>query len=235
MTPVRRRAGAQASGPQSGGAKPAAAPGAAAKLRRAAAPNRVRIIGGQWRRTPLPVVEAAGLRPTPDRVRETLFNWLDHDLSGFTCLDLFAGTGALGLEAASRGAALVWLAETEPRAQQALADIVLRLQAQDRVRLHRGNARILLTRLAEQGLRAGLVFIDPPFHQGLLDQVMPALPSVLLPEAWVYVEAESPLSQEQVEGWFGPKAAILRQASAGLVHYHLLRIYSAPEGAQENT
>ncbi|MBP8308945.1 MAG: 16S rRNA (guanine(966)-N(2))-methyltransferase RsmD [Burkholderiaceae bacterium] len=197
------------------------------------AAHRVRIIGGQWRRTPLAVVDAAGLRPTPDRVRETLFNWLGNDLSGLVCLDLYAGTGALGLEAASRGAATVWLADTEPRVQLALQAIIERLKAGDRVQLYRGDARDLLARLAQQGVRADVVFIDPPFRQGVLDAVMPALAPVLAREAWVYVETEAPLAAEQVVRWCGPDAQIVRQASAGQVHYHLLRIHS--EATQEKT
>jgi 16S rRNA (guanine(966)-N(2))-methyltransferase RsmD len=203
------------------------------KTRPAAAPHKVRIIGGQWRRTPLAVVSAAGLRPTPDRVRETLFNWLGNDLSGRVCLDLYAGTGALGLEAASRGASTVWLADNEPRVQLALQAIVERLKATDRVRLYRGDARGLLARLSMQGVRADLVFIDPPFRQGALDTIMPALTPVLASEAWVYVETETPLSAEQVVLWCGPQAQIVRQASAGQVHYHLLRIQ--PEAKQETS
>ena len=205
----------------------------AGTVKRAAAAHRVRIIGGQWRRTPLTVVDAAGLRPTPDRVRETLFNWLGNDLSGLVCVDLYAGTGALGLEAASRGAARVWLADTEPRVQRELQAVIERLKATDRVQLHRGDARGLLSRLAMQGVRADLVFVDPPFRQGLLDAVMPALAPVLAPEAWVYVETEAPLTAGQLANWCSGQVQIVRQASAGQVHYHLLRIHS--EATQETT
>ena len=212
----------------------APAPGKpAGKPRRAAAAHRARIIGGQWRRTPLTVVDATGLRPTPDRVRETLFNWLGNDLSGLVCLDLYAGTGALGLEAASRGAARVWLADTEPRVQRELQAVIERLKAADRVQLHRGEARGLLSRLALQGVRADIVFVDPPFRQGLLDAVMPALAPVLAPQAWIYVETEAPLTAGQVANWCSGQVEIIRQASAGQVHYHLLRIQS--EATQETT
>jgi len=212
----------------------APAPGKpAGKPRRAAAAHRVRIIGGQWRRTPLTVVDATGLRPTPDRVRETLFNWLGNDLSGLVCLDLYAGTGALGLEAASRGAARVWLADTAPRVQRELQAVIERLKAADRVQLHRGEARGLLSRLALQGVRADIVFVDPPFRQGLLDAVMPALAPVLAPQAWIYVETEAPLTAGQVANWCSGQVEIIRQASAGQVHYHLLRIQS--EATQETT
>ena len=215
-------------------AAPAPAPAKpAGTVKRAAAAHRVRIIGGQWRRTPLTVVDAAGLRPTPDRVRETLFNWLGNDLSGLVCVDLYAGTGALGLEAASRGAARVWLAETEPRVQRELQAVIERLKAADRVQLHRGDARGLLSRLAMQGVRADIVFVDPPFRQGLLDAVMPALAPVLAREAWIYVETEAPLTDGQLANWCSGPAQIVRQASAGQVHYHLLRIHS--EATQETT
>lgn len=196
--------------------------------------HRVRIIGGLWRRTPLPVVATDGLRPTPDRVRETLFNWLGNDLTGLVCLDLFAGTGALGLEAASRGADSVWLAETEPRAQQALQAIIERLGAGDRVQLYRGEARGLLSRLIARGVRAHLVFLDPPFQSQALATILPALAPVLAPQAWVYVEAAAALDEAQVRQWCGAGASIVRHDRAGQVHYHLLRLNSAPLGPQEN-
>src|SRR3954451_9413684 len=103
------------------------------------APHQVRIIGGLWKRTKLDVADRPGLRPTPDRVRETLFNWLGQDLSGWRCVDAFAGTGALGLEAASRGAADVLLVESEGVLVEQLREIVKRLAA-EQVRVQRGNA-----------------------------------------------------------------------------------------------
>lgn len=198
-------------------------------------PQRVRIIGGRWRRTPLPVVEAAGLRPTPDRVRETVFNWLGQDLHGLRCADLFAGTGALGLEAASRGALHVWLAETAPAAQRALAEIIDRLDASALVDLHRGDANSLLRRLDAQGVRLDVVFLDPPFHQGALDAVMPGLRGVLADPAIVYVESERPITDTDLVGWFGSDARIVRQGSAGQVHYHLLRKEAADDRPREPT
>ena len=217
--------------------KPTAPSGSAALARprhlQGSPAHEIRIIGGQWKRTRLKVPDRPGLRPTPDRVRETLFNWLGNDLSGLVCVDLYAGTGALGLEAASRGAARVWLAETEPRVQRELQAVIERLKAADRVQLHRGDARGLLSRLAMQGVRADIVFADPPFRQGLLDAVMPALAPVLAPEAWVYVETEAPLTAGQLANWCSGPAQIVRQASAGQVHYHLLRIHS--EATQETT
>src|SRR5215510_9893234 len=110
-------------------------------------PNQVRIIGGQWKRTPLPVADRPGLRPTPDRVRETLFNWLGQDLAGWRCVDAFAGTGALGLEAASRGADDVLLVEAEAALVDQLRALVKKLEA-DNVRVQRGNALTVLAGLA---------------------------------------------------------------------------------------
>ena len=188
----------------------------------AAGAHRVRIIGGAWKRTPLVVPDVPGLRPTPDRVRETLFNWLGQDLSGLACLDAFAGTGALGLEAASRGAAPVWLVEPEQRAQAAIAAAVARLHA-DQVRLVRGDALHAIERAREEGRRFDVVFLDPPFGQGWLARVVPALPPVLAPGARLYVEAEAPLGADDLARWLGPGAEVLRSARAGQVFYHLLQ------------
>src|SRR3954468_19195050 len=101
-------------------------------------PNQVRIIGGMWKRTPLPVADRPGLRPTPDRVRETLFNWLGQDLEGWRCVDPFAGTGALGMEAASRGAASVTLVEQEPELVTKIRAIAEKLKAEG-VQVQRAN------------------------------------------------------------------------------------------------
>jgi 16S rRNA (guanine(966)-N(2))-methyltransferase RsmD len=198
------------------------------------AAHRVRIIGGLWRRTPLSVVDAPGLRPTPDRVRETLFNWLGQDLTGLVCADLFAGTGALGLEAASRGAASVHLAETHPAARRALAAVIARLQASGRVSLHGGDCASLLARLRERGERIDIAFVDPPFRQGVLETVMPLLAGVLAPGARIHLESEAALEPAQLRRWLGPDARVLRQARAGQVHYHLLALEPAPDGLQEN-
>src|SRR4051812_49877305 len=101
-------------------------------------PSEVRIIGGQWKRTKLPVPDRPGLRPTPDRVRETLFNWLGQDLSGWRCMDVFAGTGALGFEAASRGAVQVVLVEQDPQLAELLRAAQRKLEA-GAVRVQRGD------------------------------------------------------------------------------------------------
>lgn len=152
-----------------------------------ATPGAVRIIGGVWRGSKLPVPERSGLRPTPDRVRETLFNWLAPVIAGSRCLDLFAGTGALGLEAASRGAGEVLLVERDPAAVAALRSHVERLRA-SQVRIHAGDALDLLRQPPAQPFN--LVFLDPPYDAGLL---APALAAVrashwLAPGALVYCE-----------------------------------------------
>jgi len=179
--------------------------------------HTIRIVGGQYRRTRIPVPDIDGLRPTPDRVRETLFNWLTHfwggDYHDKRILDLFAGTGALGFEAASRGVAHVQMVESNPAAVAALRSLRTRLGA-DNVRIHSGDALRALARMREQPF--DLVFVDPPFGQNLLAQVWDALPPVLGPHSLVYVESESVP---------GPPSAfeILRQSKAGHVHFCLLR------------
>jgi 16S rRNA (guanine966-N2)-methyltransferase len=180
-------------------------------------PNQVRIIGGAWKRTPLPVADRPGLRPTPDRVRETLFNWLGQDLSGWRCVDAFAGTGALGLEAASRGAADVLLVEAEGALVDQLQAIVKKLDAQN-VRVRRGNALGVLAALPAAG--ADLVFLDPPFDANLFDRALAAARPAVREGGFIYLEAP-------VE-WHGEALARhrlerVRHMRAGAVHGHLLR------------
>lgn len=178
--------------------------------------GRVRIIGGAWKRTPITVVEAAGLRPTPDRVRETVFNWLNAAIAGSRCLDVFAGTGALGLEAASRGAQRVVLIEQDRAACLAIRALIEKLKAQDRVSLLEGDALAKLTELAtDQMNRFDLVFLDPPFGERWLERVWSRLLPLLRDDARVYVEAEQAFRPP--EGW-----CIDRSGRAGQVHYHLL-------------
>src|SRR3954467_1505025 len=129
-----------------------------ASAARRSLPNQVRIIGGTWKRTPLPVADRPGLRPTPDRVRETLFNWLGQDLTGWRCVDAFAGTGALGVEAAARGAADVLLVESEGALVDQLRAIAKKLDAGN-VRVQRGNALSVLAGLPPAGLDS--IFLDP--------------------------------------------------------------------------
>lgn len=179
-------------------------------------PQRVRIIGGVWKRTPIEVAQAPGLRPTPDRVRETLFNWLGQDLSGLDCLDLFAGTGALGFEAASRGARSVAMVELSRTPRQMIETLAARLQART-ISVIESDARRALARFAQAGRRFDLVFLDPPFGQGWLERVLPELPVVLAPGARVYLESET--------AWSSGAGAfeLERSGRAGQVHYHLLR------------
>src|SRR3954452_15703795 len=162
-------------------------PRSASPVRRSL-PNQVRIIGGQWKRTLLPVADRPGLRPTPDRVRETLFNWLGQDLTGWRCVDAFAGTGALGLEAASRGAADVLLEEAEGALVDQLRALTKKLDARN-VRVQRGNALTVLAALPPAGV--DLVFLDPPFDAGLFDKALAAARPALAEQAFVYLEAPS--------------------------------------------
>jgi 16S rRNA (guanine966-N2)-methyltransferase len=180
-------------------------------------PREVRIIGGQWKRSKLPVADAPGLRPTPDRVRETLFNWLGQDLSGWRCLDAFAGSGALGFEAASRGASAVLLLERDRRLARSLSDTKERLKA-DTLRVENADALAWMARSATACFE--LVFIDPPFDS---DSVVPALDAalrVVVEGGYIYLEAAHA---------FAPEAAaqrglrIHRQSRAGAVHFHLLQ------------
>jgi 16S rRNA (guanine966-N2)-methyltransferase len=184
---------------------------------RSSRPNQVRIIGGQWKRTPLPVADRPGLRPTPDRVRETLFNWLGQDLSGWRCVDAFAGTGALGLEAASRGAADVLLVEAEGALVDQLRALARKLDART-VRVQRGNALTVLAALPPAGV--DLVFLDPPFEAGLFDKALAAARPVLTPEGFLYLEAPSAWDAQALAPY---RLEPLRHMKAGAVHGHLLR------------
>ena len=179
-----------------------------------AAPQEVRIIGGQWRRSRLPVADAPGLRPTPDRVRETLFNWLGQDLTGWRCLDAFAGSGALGFEAASRGAAQVLLVERDRRLAENLRQVRQRLQAQA-VEVVCAPAQTVFAGMASGSL--DLVFLDPPYGQGLLGPALEATARVVRPGGWVYAEDAQRL------GALPAAWAQHRQGRAGKVHHHLLQ------------
>lgn len=174
--------------------------------------NRVRIVGGRWRSRLLAFPDVPGLRPTPDRVRETLFNWLGQDLTGKACLDLFAGSGVLGLEAASRGARCVVMVERDPRA---CATLERNLQALGPapVRLVRGDA---LEFLASDGGVYDVVFLDPPYAMGERDRLLERVRARLAPGALVYVEGPETLDARG--GW-----EVFRSGRAGAVHYQLLR------------
>lgn len=202
----------------------------------------IRIIGGHWKRSRLPVPERPGLRPTPDRVRETLFNWLGQSLTGWQVFDMFAGTGALGLEAASRGAARVWLAEQDARLAAALQQHRQRLlgaqnpknaqtpesaaprsPAPPHIEVLRGDGIAALRQLAPRcagGL--DLVFIDPPYAQPRL--YLPALQAAaaaLRPGGLLYLEADHPWADRPELP--ASALALRRHLKAGAVHAHLLQ------------
>jgi len=150
--------------------------------------GQVRIIGGRWRNTRLPVPDLPGLRPTSDRVRETLFNWLLPALPGARVLDLFAGSGALGLEAVSRGAASACLVERDPALAAGLRASVARLQAQAQIQVVQDDVlRWLAAPSADAP--ADIAFVDPPFADGLWDAVLQRLPARLAADAWLYLES----------------------------------------------
>lgn len=156
---------------------------------RTGSPGAVRIIGGRWRGSKLPVASSEGLRPTSDRVRETLFNWLQPMLSGARVLDLFAGTGALGLEALSRGAREVLLVEREPLLAESLRQTCLRLQAGGSASVLRADALELL-RTPMHG-RFDLVFLDPPFDADAWAVAIGRLEPWLSPDAWLHLESRA--------------------------------------------
>lgn len=187
----------------------------------AQAAHEVRIIGGQWKRSKLPVVDRPGLRPTPSRVRETVFNWLGQDLTGWRCLDAFAGTGALGLEAGSRGAAAVTLVEQDPALCKSLQSTVRRLKAEG-VRVERGDGVAALRQRAGQGL--DLVFLDPPFADGaneaLFNAALQAARQAVGEQGLVYLEAPRAWTEDEL-AQIGLQAH--RQGKAGQVHFHLLQ------------
>jgi len=181
------------------------------------APHEVRIIGGRWKRTKLPVADKPGLRPTPDRVRETLFNWLGQDLTGWRCVDVFAGTGALGLEAASRGAAHVLVVEQDPQLVDQLRAIQAKLSAAE-VKIERGNGLSALSALAPGSV--DLILLDPPFDAGLYEKSLRSAASAISPEGFIYLEAPSAWDDAALAP-FGLSA--MRHLKAGAVHAHLLR------------
>jgi 16S rRNA (guanine966-N2)-methyltransferase len=181
------------------------------------APHQVRIIGGRWKRTKLPVADKPGLRPTPDRVRETLFNWLGQDLTGWRCVDVFAGTGALGFEAASRGATQVLLVEQDPQLVDQLRVMQAKLGAAE-VKVERGNGLSALASVAPASL--DLVFLDPPFDAGLYEKALLAAVAALSRDGSIYLEAPSAWDDAALAP-FG--LAAVRHLKAGAVHAHLLR------------
>ncbi len=178
----------------------------------------VRIIGGDWKRTLLPVPSVPGVRPTPARARETVFNWLGQRLEGRTCLDLFAGSGALGFEAASRGAARVALVERHPRLVRQLRQNQQKLDAR-RVEIVQSDAVRFLTACALE--RFDIIFIDPPFASSLIERVLPLCDPRTRASGVVYVE--SPQAFHLFDANIFGNWQIDRQGKAGAVHYALLR------------
>ncbi len=187
--------------------KPAARP-------RGGPPNEVRLIGGQWKRSKLPVADRPGLRPTPDRVRETLFNWLGQDLDGWRVLDAFAGSGALGFEAGSRGAAAVLLLERDPALVASLNAQAQRLKAAT-LRIERADAMAWMR--ASAPARFELVLLDPPFDADLAVPAARAAAPLVVPGGFLYVEAAAPLAE--------PPAGfeVHRAGKAGPVSFQLFR------------
>ncbi|MDH5572454.1 MAG: 16S rRNA (guanine(966)-N(2))-methyltransferase RsmD [Gammaproteobacteria bacterium] len=181
--------------------------------------NSLRIIGGQWRGRKLAFPDAQGLRPTPDRVRETLFNWLVPYVGGARCLDLFAGSGALGLEALSRGASEVVLVDSHAEVIKYLNEHVRLLDATARARLVKADARAFLEATTEiKTAPFDIVFLDPPYHSGLLQPCMSLLQNGWLSTAArIYFEAnrDEPLP-ELPKGW-----SIYREKTAGQVGFYL--------------
>jgi 16S rRNA (guanine(966)-N(2))-methyltransferase RsmD len=178
-------------------------------------PQRIRIVGGTFKRSTLPVLDRPGLRPTPQRVRETLFNWLGQDLTGWRCLDAFAGTGALGFEAASRGAASVLLLEREPALVDALRASQARLRAAA-VAVERADAVSWMR--ARAGGAFDLVLLDPPFDQrALLGAALEAATHLVAEGGFLYVESARPVEALPVG------LARWRSDRAGAVCFELLR------------
>lgn len=172
----------------------------------------MRIIGGAWRSRLIAFPECPGLRPTPDRVRETLFNWLGQDLTGRTCLDLFAGSGALGFEALSRGAARVVMVESDRRAVEALRTNAARLGA-SHVEVAAADA---LQFLRSDRRAFDVVFLDPPYGSDILPGALSGLERHLAGEGMAYVEWGEAL--ELPSGWDA-----FRKGRAGAVYYYLLK------------
>lgn len=172
--------------------------------------NRVRIIGGEWRSRIISFPARKSLRPTPDRVRETLFNWLGQDLSGKLCLDLFAGSGALGFEAASRGASEVVMVDSDPEVCRALEANVRVLGAKQTPVL----CQDAFAFLARDRRQFDLIFLDPPYASNALTQILPLASQHLSEHGVLYLESNAPHSLS--DDW-----QVLRERRAGRVRYLL--------------
>ncbi|MES2912421.1 MAG: RsmD family RNA methyltransferase [Pseudomonadota bacterium] len=184
--------------------------------RKTVPPGEIRIIGGLYKRSKIPVADRPGLRPTPDRVRETLFNWLGRDLTGWRCADVFAGTAVLGFEAASRGAAEVLVCEQDPVLLEKIKVLQGKLKA-DAIRLERGDGVSLLRRLSPGSMQ--LLFLDPPYESALFEPALKAAAQAIHANGFVYLEAPKAWTDEDLAG-LGLK--VHRFGKAGAVHFHLL-------------
>jgi 16S rRNA (guanine966-N2)-methyltransferase len=175
--------------------------------------NYIRIISGEWKSRRITFPSLDGLRPTPDRVRETVFNWLGQTLYGKTCLDLFAGSGALGFEALSRGAKQVVMVESAKPVLESLNQNAATLHA-ERLAIIRGDALQFLTTTRE---KFDVIFLDPPYRAELLPKLFPLLPDRLNGEGTVYFESDRP--PEPTPGW-----KIVKKGRAGMVHFQLAQL-----------
>ncbi len=182
-------------------------------------PNQFRIIAGRWRSRRFAIADHAAVRPSPERVRETLFNWLMHDIHGAVCLDAFAGTGALGLEALSRGAQKVYFVEQEKTVFDVLREHVKQLAVENAMLCHASMPQVL----SQFSEKFSIVFLDPPFKKNLVLPLLEALQknNCLQEKALVYVETEAELDLLSVlsEDW-----EILKSSKAGQVKFYLLQI-----------
>jgi len=181
------------------------------------ASHELRIIGGLWKRSKIKVIDKPGLRPTPDRVRETLFNWLGQDLTGWKCVDAFAGTGALGFEAASRGAQQVDMLEQDAQLVKLLEATQQRLKA-SAVIVQKTDALMALQRLTPDHF--DLIFLDPPFEAIYFQKALKAAALAVVPGAWVYLEAPQ---KWEAEGLLESGLVLVKYMKAGAVHAHLLQ------------
>ncbi|BAE73358.1 Ribosomal RNA small subunit methyltransferase D [Sodalis glossinidius str. 'morsitans'] len=194
-----------------------------AKNNTARSAGQIRIIGGRWRGRKLPVPDSPGLRPTTDRVRETLFNWLAPVIQGARCLDCFAGSGALGLEALSRAAASVTLLEQDRAVSAQLARNLLVLQAQQAEVITTDSLRWL----AQPGAVFDVVFIDPPFRHGMITATVTALEQHrrLADDSWIYIETETEGPAPEVPAHW----QLHREKIAGQISYRLYIRHATPE------
>ena len=179
-------------------------------------PGEVRIIGGLYKRSKIPVASQPGLRPTPDRVRETLFNWLGQDLTGWRCADVFAGTGVLGFEAASRGAAQVLMCEQDAALADKLKAMQIKLKA-SMVTVERGDGVSLLRRANPGSLQ--LIFLDPPYESTAFEAALKAAAQAVATPGFVYLEAPKPWTDDDLAE---VGLQVHRFGKAGAAHFHLL-------------